>query len=194
MELIKKENFVKYNQIYAPIISKLFVEDACFFSLFLNKTIKWGFVSNKDLQITASCSKSDDTISINLDAVVESDKTDHLMTIEYYLLHEIRHIYQHIKIRELDAGVLKKEDKERVKRWKSETNNYYRAVDNGGTYHLEEYFQQDIEIDAYAFSYAVMKYKYGNVDFLYIPERNTDEFWRQVGLWSLEIIKNEPYK
>jgi len=43
----------------------------------------------------------------------------------------------------------------------------------------DDYFKQDIEMDAYAFALAVMQYKYGTID-LYIPPIYGKEFYEIV--------------
>ena len=46
------------------------------------------------------------------------------------------------------------------------------------------YFNQDMELDAFAYSYAVMKYKYGTIPYLYIPQAyQNDTFDAIVNDW-----------
>ena len=54
-----------------------------------------------------------------------------------------------------------------------------------------EYFAQDMEMDAFAYAYAVMKYKYGGVKYLYVPKAyHNNEFDRIVNEWQV-AFKNE---
>ena len=62
-------------------------------------------------------------------------------------------------------------------------NGYIQSLDENGNENIE-YFKQDCELDAYAFSYALMHYKYeGKYDaLLYLPDiyhnQMKDEFKR----------------
>ena len=48
-----------------------------------------------------------------------------------------------------------------------------------------------MEMDAFAYAYAVMKYKYGEVKYLYLPEvYHNDEFDKIVNEWQVSF-KNE---
>jgi len=57
-----------------------------------------------------------------------------------------------------------------IKRWIYEGENYIKSLDESNKLNID-YFKQDSELDAYEFSYAVMKYKYnGQYDLeLYVP-------------------------
>lgn len=53
-----------------------------------------------------------------------------------------------------------------------------------------KYFNQDMEFDAYAFAYAVMKYKYGEISYLYKPTAYGNEFDETVEDWC-KAFKSE---
>ena len=79
---------------------------------------------------------------------------------------------------------------ELAREWSEEENNYAMALDKDGNENAE-YFAQDMEMDAFAYSYAVMKYKYGEVEYLYIPKAYINvEFDKIVAEWQ-ETFKNE---
>ena len=66
----------------------------------------------------------------------------------------------------------------------------YHPLDKDGNENAE-YFAQDMELDAFAYSYAVMKYKYGEVEYLYIPKAyRNEEFDKIVAKWQ-ETFKDE---
>lgn len=110
--------------------------------------------------------------------------------IEYFLLHEIRHIYQHLEIEDYRTDPSKCNSVELAREWSEEENNYVMALDKDGNENAE-YFAQDMEMDAFAYSYAVMKYKYGEVEYLYIPKAYiNEEFDKIVAEWQ-ETFKNE---
>lgn len=57
-----------------------------------------------------------------------------------------------------------------IKKWIKEGKNYIKSIDKNGKLNID-YFKQNSELDAYAFSYAVMKYKYNSRydSELYVP-------------------------
>lgn len=67
--------------------------------------------------------------------------------------HEMRHIYQRCCIEFGKSYKQLKESKKRIKQWKYESDHYYvsEIIDD------EKYLKQDIELDAIAFSYYMMK-------------------------------------
>lgn len=84
----------------------------------------------------------DDLYIININLHVVNKFTD----LEYtsFLIHEMRHAYQHIQIR-CNGG--KYETKETIKKWKEEFRKYKNPL--GQT---DDYLKQSVEIDAVAFT------------------------------------------
>lgn len=77
-----------------------------------------------------------------------------------------------------------------AKKWSEEEDNYVTALNKEGKENTD-YFLQDMEMDAFAYAYAVMKYKYGAVKYLYLPEiYHNDEFDKIVNEWQV-TFKNE---
>ena len=151
-ELLSKE----YSQIVADIIN-----DNVRFYRFIEK-IKWCFGYDENTAIIANCNRSTNIITLNLKAFMDLYFAKDLLTIEYFLLHEIRHVFQHSSIKEYKDGKEISVGEDLIKTWIEESDNYTTACDENGN-EREEYFAQDLEMDAYAFSYAVMKYKYDDV-------------------------------
>lgn len=71
---------------------------------------------------------------------------------------------------------------------------YQKATDENGNEN-SKYFEQDLEMDSYAFTYYVMKYKYGDVSHLYLPEayKESVQFFEIVNDW-IEIFENNLIK
>lgn len=180
---MEKELFDKfyecYNPIFEPMITKIIAENSKFYQV--NEKIFWGFTWIEDITIMGNCDKKSNLIELNLQSVIHAFKNNLFYDVEYFVNHEIRHIFQHIKIREFDNGIDNGVDKELIKQWKYEEENYIKVKDENGNIN-ESYFKQDIEMDAYAFSLAIMKYKYGEVD-LYIPECYGQDFYELVDWW-----------
>ena len=80
-------------------------------------------------------------------------------------------------------------DPEIIEKWINENECYIRVLNEDGSEN-PSYFKQDMELDAYAFSYAVMKYKYGEIPYLYKPTKVGEEFHEIVESWC-QTFKNE---
>ena len=127
---------------------------------------------------------------MNIKAVDSAYREDEPLQIEYFLLHEIRHIYQHLEIENFRKDPSKCCNSEFVKKWAEEEKSYITALDSDGDEN-EGYFTQDMEMDAYAYAFAVMKYKYGEIKYLYVPDAyKNGEFNNIVGVWT-ETFRNE---
>lgn len=166
-----RESIIKiiksYQQEYGNMIDYMIKEDAKYFRFC--ETIYWCFDYDEKPAIVATCDMKSNVIKINANAFLIALKRDELKTIEYFILHEVRHVFQHLIIKDYLNNVEIPISKEIVLRWIEENKNYQKSCDENGNLN-EKYFMQDSEMDAYAFSYAVMKYKYGDVSYLYIPE------------------------
>lgn len=175
-----EEEFDKLSNLYSPLITKIINSNALFYGF--NEKIRWCFTYKKKISIMAETDRKTNIISFNVNAINYSHLTGHVMDIEYYALHEIRHIFQHIVVKDYEEGKDIPIPKEIAERWIKEQNNYVPSLDENGNEN-KEYFLQDIEMDAFAFSYAVMKYKYKNIDYLYVPPLYGKEFEEMVDEW-----------
>ena len=175
-----EEEFDKLSNLYSPLITKIINSNARFYGF--NEKIRWCFTYKKEISIMAETDRKTNVISFNVNAINYSYLTGHVMDVEYYVLHEIRHIFQHIIIKDYVEGKDVPIPKEIVERWIKEQNNYVPSLDENGNEN-KGYFLQDIEMDAFAFSYAVMKYKYKNVDYLYVPPIYGKEFEEIADEW-----------
>ena len=151
---------------YAPIISRIIDQNFKFYRT--NQTIKWQFGFDEHVAIFASCNKNTNVITVNIAAVDFSFQRKEPLHIEYFLLHEIRHVFQHMEIEDYKKDPTRCVNIELAEKWAKEEENYVTALDESDQVNAE-YFNQDMELDAFAYSYAVMKYKYGTIPYLYIP-------------------------
>lgn len=123
--------------------------------------------------------RKEDVVRINLASVDYSYNNGFEYDVEYFIIHEIRHKFQMDIIKEYNSGIDTCVPIDIIKKWIYENNNYVTALDVDGNEN-PKYFEQDSEMDAYAFSYALMKYKYEDkiVSKLYLPEvyKNNEEF------------------
>ena len=77
-----------------------------------------------------------------------------------------------------------------AKKWLEESLDYKSAVDKNGNEN-KEYFFQDMELDAFAYAYAVMLYKYGKIDYINAPQKYINsEFVSIVEEW-IQVFKKE---
>ena len=170
---MEKEELELLSKAYAPIIDRIIKDNVRFYRF--ERTIYWRFTYDERDSIMATTNRNNNVISINLKSVMRAYAEKDLKTIEYFLLHEIRHVFQHLIIADYKNEEEISISKEIVEKWIGEQKNYVQSLDENGKEN-KEYFLQDSEMDAYAFSYAVMKYKYKNVN-LYIPPVYGNEFW-----------------
>ena len=186
--MIDKGLFEHLQQQYSPIISDIINSDVRFYRT--SQTIQWRFGYDESVSIFACCNRETNVVTLNIAAVDFSFRQNEPLHIEYFLLHEIRHIYQHLEIEDYRKDPTKCNNAELAKKWSEEEDNYVTALNEEGKENTG-YFSQDMEMDAYAYSYAVMKYKYGEVEYLYIPQAyQNDEFDEIVNEWQV-AFKNE---
>lgn len=186
--MMNKEFLSLLYKRYSPYINNVINSNIKFYRT--NKTIKWRFGYNERVELFAWCDKKTNTITVNIKAVDFSFRQNEPLNIEYFLLHEIRHIYQHFEIKDYRTDPSKCNNVELAKKWAEEDINYVTALDKDGNENVE-YFAQDMELDAFAYSYAVMKFKYGEVEYLYIPKAyRNEEFDKIVAKWQ-ETFKDE---
>ncbi len=172
---------------YSPLISWIIESNQIY--LDINGPIRWGFNWDDDVRITATTNRKISIILVNLAFVDEQYRNKELFVIEYFLLHEMRHIYQHIQIAKYREG---KNDvgNQYIEKWIKENENYEQSVDKGGRENIN-YPKQDCELDAYAFAYTVMHYKYHGIydHFLYVPEIYKNELREDFEKALKEFIK-----
>lgn len=187
--IMDKETFEMLQSLYSPVISRIIDSNQRFYRT--NQTIKWKFGFDDRLAIFAWCNRKTNIVIINIAAVEYSFQINEPLNIEYFLLHEIRHIYQHLEIEDYHNNPTICNNIELAKRWSEEEVSYISAVDGSGNEN-KEYFSQDMELDAFAYAFAVMKYKYGNVPYLYVPVAyQNEEFDNIVNDWLSTFKKEE---
>ena len=175
----------KYDSILSPLITNTINCNMKYYGF--NETIRWKYSYNKDLSIMATSNRKTNIIELNILSLLQALKENDFLTIEYYLLHEIRHLFQHLIIDDYKNNREVEIDIEIIKKWIFEDEHYITVIDENNNVN-PDYFKQDSEMDSYAFSLAVMKYKYGNIDNkLYIPEyyksEYKEEFYSIVNDW-----------
>ena len=178
---MKKEEFEalldEWSGKLTPIITKMFNDNREFFCF--SETVKWAYGYDDDTSIMATCNRNTNVISFNLCALIHSWKNGDMKTVEYFLLHETRHVFQRLIVADYKNGLEIPISEEIVKKWIFEGEHYVKSLNEEGEEN-KEYFEQDSEMDAYAFSLAVMKYKYKNVEGLYVPPCYDKEFYKIV--------------
>lgn len=172
--------FQELQRCYEPVITNIIASNIKFYRF--DKTINWQFCYNEQGAIFASYDNKRDVLSINICSVALSFERNEPMNIEYFILHEIRHVFQFTEMADYKAGRDTCINPEIIKKWIYENENYISALNEDGNEN-SKYFKQDMEFDAYAFAYAVMKYKYGEIPYLYKPNDYGEEFDKSVEDW-----------
>ena len=157
----------------------------------INIPIKWCFGYDDNPKITAVVNRKTNTISVNILFVDEAYTYNRIYEIEYFLLHEMGHIYQHLQIEKYKNKGITVVDPKYVELWTKEGNDYIKSLDKDGNENIE-YFKQDCELDAYAFSFAVMHLKYKGIydSKLLIPEIYKKELKEEFASAVNEFLNN----
>ena len=182
-----KEQLKILNDKFALIVTSIINSNARFYGI--EETIKWCFVPSGIPSILATCDRQTNIVSINIESFKDYYDRGNLIEAEYFIVHEIRHIFQHIQIRKYKANKQCDVDPTLVSKRIYEAEHYEQALDKDGKEN-PKYFLQDSEFDAYAFSYAVVKYKYGDIN-VYKPENYGQEFYDLFYVWIIVFIDNE---
>ena len=174
-----------YNPILSPIITQMINDNFKFCQI--DEKIKWSFGFDDNIRIMGTHDKKSNEIHMNILSCIHAHKMGHLFEIEYFIIHEMRHIFQNNIIKRYIAHEKTGVDVEIIEKWIYEQDHYKSAVSSNGEEN-PEYFKQDIEFDAYAFSYAVMKYNNKEVKKLWVPSLYMNEwkkyFQETVDYWT----------
>ena len=171
---------------YHPIIQKIIDGNKSFYQF--ENEVHWSFFHNDNVAVVAFCD-SGFNIQVNIQAVVKAyEELNQPLMIEYFILHEIRHLFQRFCIQDIHHKDPPKLAIPQAKQWANEFSNYIRATDN-----VELYYSQSIEFDAFSFSYAVMRYKYGKVEYILPPKFLVEStpFFKVVQIWFNHFTDNE---
>lgn len=162
-----KKLFEKLSNQYGPLVRWLI--DSNYLYMNIDTKIQWQFAWDNDTRVTGAVNRNTNIMSINVLFVDEAYRNNRIYDIEHFLIHEMRHIYQHNQIKKYKTNS-HTIDPIFINRWINEGKDYKKSLDENGNENIE-YYKQDCELDAYAFSYAVMKYKYGGMydSKLFIP-------------------------
>ena len=179
------DKYEKLKNKYKPIIQKYIDSNKKFYQF--KRDIEWQYIEDKDDRKIASCNKRTLVISVNIVAVeFYMEQTNQPLTIEYFILHEIRHLFQYLCIYDYktnpNGGFVPQ-----ASLWAQEVDNYIDLLkDNFG------YYYQNIEFDAFCFSFAVMVYKYGIIDYIFAPHiyDNDIRFYNGVQTWINHFKQN----
>lgn len=80
--------------------------------------------------------------------------------VPFFLIHELRHIYQHDQITKYESGLTTQESERIIKRWKHEWENYIPNL--GDSQSRARNLSQEIEKDANGYSMALLILKHMN--------------------------------
>ena len=179
-----------YSSFDSYIIESIFKDNYPFYSLFYTENIKWQIYEDKNVDIIATVSsRKGNILSINMNSIMDAQNYGDYKGIEYYILHEIRHLYQNEQIKKYKNKEYIDLDEDMVKNWILEKKIKHTRINPDGTIN-DDFYLQDKEKDAYAFAYAVMKYRYEDNFDPYIPDVYKKPFLLLVKKW-IDIFKKE---
>lgn len=175
---------------FIPLIKEMIDSNRKFYGF--NEPIRYGFHYDDNACIMGVCDRKNNAIVLNVNSLLKAKELQDYLDVEYFVIHEIRHIFQHLIIADYLENRPIEILESIVEKWIEEFNNYKSVLlDTGEENPL--YFHQDCELDAYSFSYAVMLYKYGKAKTsnLYIYDGYGNEFWSIVNEWLDYFNKND---
>jgi hypothetical protein len=151
---------------YKEKIQKI-IDDNQKFSI-VNGKINWFYFEDEN-DANVAYSNRNCELYVNICSIDSAyNKRNEPLMIEFFILHEIRHIERRTFVNSmLQGNCLDSDGLKRAIRYKYEFDNYCSPSLN-----KDVYYQQFIECDAFAFSYSVMKYKYGEQlpDYIFYPK------------------------
>lgn len=171
---------------YRTLIQKIIEDNKKFYELDFDINIKWKFFADENVSLVAKTNRKTLELEVNIFAVDFSHQINEPLTIEYYILHEIRHIYQIICVNNISSN--KCPDLKKAKIYEKEFKNYSNPLRS-----TDSYFNQFTEFEAFVFSYSAMKYKYGDIKYINYPDfynKQNFDIEKHIKNW-LEIFKNK---
>lgn len=132
--------------------------------------VQYDFFINEDCSITGYYSKEVDCLRLNLffiDFGFERIKQPY--EIIKFIIHELRHRYQHIAIKDYYNGLCDYESEETILSWEKSFKEYSGLRPRDKESEIN-YYNQSIELDAFAFSHAAIIELYGDEVETNIPE------------------------
>lgn len=182
--------YEKMKQKYYPIINQILMQNRMFYQI--NYAIHWQFGFDDRISMVAFYNRKEKNIIVNIASVDYAFINDQKLVIEYFLLHEIRHIYQFQEIEKYKKNPSECDNQSLVKKWLEESLDYKSAVDKNGNEN-KEYFFQDMELDAFAYAYAVMLYKYGKIDYINVPQIYINSKFDNIVEEWIQVFKKESF-
>lgn len=166
---ITKEQFEYLSNLYKNWIQDMLSQNMPFFKFRQHPV--WGFMFDKRIAVLGVTNKESNTVSFNIAAIDFAFRTNQPLVIEQFALHEFRHLYQFGEIESYNNGNYDgAENIDKVKRWAYE-HEHYIGLENNGTSTVNQYYDQDLEFDAFTFSYAAMRFKYNSLpEYIEMPK------------------------
>ena len=178
-EVIRKEIYPMlvdfFNQKLRPYICFPLTESV---KLGIDTVRENGFDS---INIAAVSIYAELTIIFNDDFIYWAIQDNDLLSIKQLYVHELRHFYQHYWVSQYDEiGETGFENEEILEKWKVEFGNYKRNTGNESKENTD-YFEQLIEVDACAYSHALMTYLFPEEsENLWLPETTREKILSEV--------------
>lgn len=110
-------------------------------------------VGNRFATLDNACEVTDDTLYVNQDWLWQQSLLGDETEVRLLIYHEMRHIYQREEVKKRQLAQPLKEPLPLVLKWEYELTHYQR---NEGGVSTAKYYQQSIEIDAYAFAICLL--------------------------------------
>ena len=172
----------KMAQKYYPLLNHIVQQNKHFYCFSGDVHIRLFF--NENPAVVAIYNHATRVIDVNIWAVEVAYQLEKKpLFIEWYLLHEIRHMYQRFCMDLLLNDPTRCPDINFAIRCKDNFEHYIKPEDAEGNIN-SQYYHQFVEFDAFVFSYSVMCLKYGELEYLSasLPKAFGEDFYHAVEL------------
>ncbi len=177
-----QEQFEYFSQLYKDCIQDMLCQNMPFFKF--RKQPVWGFMFNECCAVLGTTNKATNTVNLNIAAIDFAFRHGQPLVIEQFALHEFRHLYQFGEIESYSQGNYDgTESIDKIQRWARGYEQYI-GPKTSGENTVKEYYDQDLEFDAFTFSYAVMKFKYNELpSYIEVPKYYVGKYEPLVDEW-----------
>ncbi len=148
---------------YRPMIETMIQENKKFFAYM--QDLSWKFFYNENKALFANFNPVEKCIGININAMDYCCSNNQCLYVEYNVLHEMWHLYQDFNIFLYEKGLKPFINTDILETYIRERGDYQSPIYENGIRN-EKYYYQSYELDAYAFSYAAITYKYGKIEYI----------------------------
>jgi len=148
---------------YMNFVEKILSDDKEY--ILADDRVGLSFCKDTNMGYIGRYDRSEDIVYVNLYAInFYVNQINEPYTIENFLIHELHHKYQYKCVSLYENNSKECADLDYARKCKESFDSYVTPEQDKDKYHM-----QFVELDAFAYTYAIMCLKYGKVDYLKPP-------------------------